>query len=260
MAKTPRIKLVTPRGTLRYPKLNQINYGTEKYPVKDGNFETEIILDKTDPEFAVLEGKLAPLYAQAKELADKAWADLPVAARKELQGKGVKGPILRPLVKDMYDDKTEELLSTARMKLKMPAGGIRKNGPKAGTAWFMRPAAIDAKGTPLPLFLDNGQPHPKARRIYNGTLARLGFEIDTNKDGGIGYFVAGDATYGIRATMQVVRILKYGSAQGVNAAAYGFEDEEGYDLDGDDYDASSDAEASTQSEAPATDGQVSGNF
>ena len=58
MAKTPRIKLVTPRGTLRYPKLNQINYGTEKYPVKDGNFETEIILDKTDPEFAVLEGKL----------------------------------------------------------------------------------------------------------------------------------------------------------------------------------------------------------
>jgi hypothetical protein len=262
MVKVPRIKKVTPKGTFQYPKLNQINYGTDKFPVKDGNFEVDIIIDKSEPDFAAFEAFLKPLYEQAAIMARSKFDALPVTARKDLEKKGVTGPILRPLVKEMYDEKTEELLSTIRMKFKLPAGGIRKNGPKAGTAWFMRPAAIDAKGLPLPLFLENGQPHPKARRIHSGTLGRVGFEIDTNKDGSMGYFVASDATYGIRATMQVVRILKYGTAQGVNAAAYGFEgEEEGYDSSTDDYDVSQEhvAAEAPAAEAPA-DGTVNGNF
>lgn len=265
MAKAPRIKKVTPRGSLQYPKLNQINYGSEKFPVKDGNFETDIIINKAEPDFAAFEAFLAPLYDQAKAMADAKWAELPVNVRKEFEKKGVKGPVLRPLIKEMYDEKTEELLDTVRMKFKCPAGGIRKNGPKAGTKWTMRPAAIDAKGLPLPLFLENGNTHPKARRIYHGTVARIGFEVDTNKDGSIGYFVASDATYGIRVTMQVIRVLQYGTAQGVNLSGYGFEgEEEGYDSSTDDYDVAQDAVAAegAEAEAPATPGEgaVSGNF
>lgn len=264
MAKAPRIKKVTPRGILQYPKLNQINFGTEKFPVKGGNFETDIIINKNEPDFVAFENFLKPLYDQAADLAASKWAELPVNVRKEFEKKGVKGPVLRPLIKEMYDEKTEELLDTVRMKFKMPAGGVRKNGPKAGTKWFMRPAAIDAKGQPLPLFLENGAAHPKARRIYQGTLARIGFEVDTNKDGSIGYFVASDATYGIRATMQVIRVLQYGSAQGVNLSGYGFEgEEEGYDSSTDDYDVSQDApavEGADTADAPADDGTVNGNF
>ena len=233
--KKQRIKMTTPPGIFIWPKLNQINYGSEKYPVKDGNFEVKISIDKTHPEFAAFAEKFEPLYAQAKELALMKFAEQPVSARKTLKEKnGPEGIRLRPAISQVYDEKTEEPLDSVTLKATMPAGGIIKHGPKAGQVWMRRPVAFDAKGREIPLFNAQGNPLASAPRIWSGTLGRVAFEVDTNKDGTLGYFVASDGTYGIRLSLQGVKLLRLAAAQQATAESMGFGgEEEGFDYDSD---------------------------
>ena len=262
--KPTRIKFTTPPGIFQFPKLNEINYGSEKYPVKDGNFETGIIIDKSHPEWASFEERLKPLYEQAQVTADRAFADLKVDARKELEKKG--GISLRPLFADMYDEKTEELLPTVKGKFKMRQGGIIKNGPKKGQSWMMRPLVFDARGNPIPMFIDapgspnHGKPLPRAPKIWGGTRGRISFEIDTNKDGSIGYFVALDGKYGLSATLRAVQVIQLSSSQAATADSYGFGSEE----DGFEYDPAAASEfvsSDTSSDAGEQDtGGISGDF
>lgn len=255
--KTERLKLTTPPGTLRWPKLNKINYGSEKFPVKNGNFETEIIIDKDHPEFAAFAAKFDPLYEKAKEFAEAKYADLPVKSRKDLKEKNPPNGIrLRPLIQEMYDEKTEELLSTVKIKLKMGAGGVTK----AGKPWMARPTAFSASGKPLPLFINapgtphHGKPHPKAKLIYTGTLARVAFDIELSDFGF--YFAAVDGAFGLRANLAAVQILKYGDAPQRGADAYGFGSEDGYD--GEDVDDSWD-ESDFDQTSPTSEGSGGGS-
>lgn len=227
--KKERLTIYTPPGTLRFPKLNKINYGTQKFPVKEGNFETEVILDTKHPEYEAFLEKLNPLYAAAKLQAEAKYAELPVKSRKELKEKNPPDGIrLRPLVQAMYDEKTEELLDTVKVKVKMRAGGKTKEGK----IWSARPAAFSAGLKPLPLFINapgnphHGKPHPKARLIYTGTVARVAFTVDMDY---VGYFANVDGNYGVRAELNAVQIIKYGDAPVRSGASYGFTAEEGYD-------------------------------
>lgn len=233
--KKQRIKMTTPPGIFIWPKLNQINYGSEKFPVKDGNFEVKIRLDKNHPEFAAFSDKFDPLYAQAKELALLKFGDQPAAARKKLkETNGADGIRLRPALTQEVDENTEADLDTVTLKATMPAGGIIKKGPKAGQVWMRRPVAFDAKGREVPLFNAQGQPLATAPRIWSGTLGRVAFEVDTNEDGSIGYFVASDGTYGIRLSLQGVKLLRLADAQKATAQSMGFGGEEdGFDYDPD---------------------------
>jgi hypothetical protein len=265
--KKDRIKLLTPPGRLEWPKLNAVNYGSEKFPVKNGNFETKTIIDKAHPEFAAFDAALQPLYEKAKEMALAKFAELPAATRKELKERnGPDGVRLRPLLTTMVDEKTEEVLDTVKLKATMGAGGISK---KTGKPWMMRPDAFSATGKPIILFVNapgtpyHGKPHPKAKPIYNGTKARLAIEIDHNLDGTMGYFVASDGTYGIRCSLQAVQILEYGVQQQRSASSYGFGTEEGYDGDEDEdtsWSPDDFASDTPTSEQGGTAGVVSGDF
>lgn len=230
--KKKRIQITTPPGILVWPKLNQINYGTEKYPVKDGNFETKIVIDKSHPEFVKFAHTLEPLYDEARKVADKALADMKMAARKDLEKKVGEVPKRRDWLSAMYEEETGEELDTVQAKASMRAGGVIKNGPKAGQIWTSRPKAFDANGKPIALFNAAGQPLAHAPRIYSGTKARLALEVDTNKDGSIGYFVALDGTYGIRLSLRAVQIITLKSAAEQTADQFGFgKEEDGYSFD-----------------------------
>lgn len=257
--KKERIKIYTPPGTLRWPKLNKINYGTQKFPVKDGNFETEIIIDTAHPEYEDFLAKLEPLYAAAKLQAEAKYAELPVKSRKELKEKNPPDGIrLRPLVQAMYDEETEELLSTVKIKLKMKAGGISK----AGKPWLNRPAAFSAGLKPLPLFINapgsphHGKPHPKAKMIYTGTVARVAFTVDMDY---VCYFANVDGNYGVRADLNAVQIIKYGDAPAMGAAAYGFKAEEGYDEEDVDDSWNEDDFASDAPSSEGSEGEAAGD-
>lgn len=258
--KKQRIKITTPPGIFMWPKLNQVNYGTEKFPVKAGNFEVKISIDKTHPEFAAFAEKFLPLYDQAKELALMKFAELPVASRKELKEKnGAEGIRLRPALTQMYDEKTEDPLDTMSLKASMPAGGIIKNGPKAGQVWMRRPVVFDAKGQPIPMFTKSGSPLASAPRIWSGTVGRVAFEVDTNKDGTIGYFVTSDGNYGIRLSLQGVKVLRLADAQQATAESMGFGgEEEGFAYEAN---AMEQDESADDSTAPTSQGSgISGDF
>jgi hypothetical protein len=267
--KKKRIQITTPPGTLVYPKLNRINYGTDKYPVENGNFETGIIFDVTHPEFAAFEAKLAPLYDEARTTAEELYKALPIDARKKLSGIALDEKLAK-----MYDPKTEELLPTVKMKVAMMQGGVIKNGPKKGQEWMNRPKAFDAAGKPIPLFYDapgkphHGKPIASAPQIWGGTIARLAVEVDTNKDGSIGYFVAATGKYGIRLSLRAVQIISLASAPQASADQFGFGQESGgFNFDGDSFSMDEPpVEEETNSDAPSTDNatteaaKVSGNF
>ena len=256
--KKQRIKITTPPGIFIYPKLNQINYGTEKFPVKNGNFEVKVRLDKMHPEFAAFAAKFDPLYEQAKELALLKFGELPVNTRKELKEKnGATGIRLRPALTQEYDEKTEEALATVTVKATMPAGGIIKKGPKAGQVWMRRPAAFDAKGNSIPLFNAQGNPLASAPRIWSGTLGRVSFEVDTNQDGSTGYFVTSDGTYGVRLSLQGVKLLRLADAQQATASSMGFGDEEeGFEYSPDEMSTDESDQTAATSQVPG----ISGDF
>jgi hypothetical protein len=261
--KKDRIKLTTPPGLLIFPKLNAVNYGTEKYPKKDGNFETGISVDKSHPEFEAFNAKIETYMGMAKEKAEEMFAELPVANRKELGG--IKR---KEFIKAMYDEQTEELLSTIKMGFQMKAGGIRKKGPQAGQVWFRRPMIFDAKGNPIPMFnMTTGKPISNAPRIWGGSKARVSFEIDTDEKGRVGYFVSAEGTYGLSVSLNAVKVLALAGAPAANAAQYGFgDDEEGFEYDAQQYAADameadeSGDEANATSTTTTADAKISGNF
>lgn len=255
--KSERITIVTPPGLLEWPKFNKVNFGSEQYPVKGGNFETKIIIDTKHPEYAAFIAKLEPIYEKAKEIAMGKYGELPVATRKDLKGKNPPDGIrLAPLTKAMYDDATEELLDTVKAKFAMKAGGTTK----AGKLWSARPVAFSASGKPLPLFINapgtphHGKPHPKAREIYSGTLARVSFEVELNEY--LAYLNNDSGSYGIRANLKDVQILKYGDAPVRGFGSSGFTAEEGYD--GEDVDDSW-SEDDFAKDAPTSESSGEGN-
>lgn len=248
-----RQKITTPPGVFVYPKINRIYYGSEQFPDPEGRFEVEIILDKTHKEYDAFAAKFDPLYEQAKELAEAKFSELKVDARKKLvKLNGDDGIFLNLALKEMYDEQTEELLPTVRFKAKMRAGGTRKNGPKAGQKWFRRPMAFDAKGNQIMLFDRSGEPLANAPQIWGGSIGRISFEIDTDKDGNVGYFVAGTGAYGVQTQLQAVKVLKLADAQAASAATFGFgEEEDGYSYE---------ADAMPSDESGNNDGTDDGDF
>ena len=211
------VTLNTPRGILKYPKLTAVDHGTEKYPDKDGTYNTRIVFDAAgNPKVRAFMAKLDELMERSKELALEAFAQLPVKARKELEKKnGDDGVRADDPYSEVYDPDTEEPTGEIEMRFKKKAGGVRKADGKAWKA--SRPDLFDSRKNPIKAGID----------IWGGSTALVNAEF-------VPYFVAGTGAYGLQRQLNAVQIFELVSAGGQrNANSYGFEeDEDGFDSTG----------------------------
>ncbi|MDO8839668.1 MAG: hypothetical protein Q7V31_12145 [Parvibaculum sp.] len=231
--------LTSPRMTLKWPKLNEPDYGSKDYPKEDGEFSTKGVLRLGSPECDALLKVLQPLHDEAVSLAEQAFKELKVDVRKKLEAKnGKKGVQINALYTAIYDKETEEPTGDVEFKFVTTASGVYKNGPKAGKRWNREVAIFDAKGIAM----------AKAPDIWGGTVAKVSYKASP-------YFIAGTGAAGLKLNLDAVQIIDLVSKGSRAASSYGFGEEDGgYEYDPSDDstdDASGDGEqAGEQRAAP----------
>lgn len=217
-------KFTSPKGTFRYPKLIEPDYGNEKFPKPDGEYKVDLILSAEEAKPLI--DKLQPLHDQAMQDAQVEFDKLPVKTRKEFEKKGVTGPVANSFFSEIYDEETEEPTGDVYFRVKMKASGKNK---KTNKVWKRKPALFDAKGKPMVNPPD----------IWGGTIGKVSFEV-------IPYFIAGTAAVGVRLSLSAAQIIKLRSGGGGNAESYGFGDEDDYEYDESDAPAKNDPTNSTE--------------
>lgn len=216
--------LSTPRGVLKYPKLNEPDHGSKDYPCqhKWGDYKTTLVLDRSKPGIAAFLAKLDAAMDVSQELAEVAFAELPLKVRKAFEAKGIKSPTRVAPYAEVYDEETEEPTGLVEMKFTKRAGGERKSD---GKEWTAKPDLFDAKMKPI---------NPKKVSIWSGSTAVVNFDLEP-------YFVTGTADYGLSRRLNAAQVIELVSAGGSrSASSYGFSEEEGFD--GSEYDSEADEE------------------
>lgn len=235
MAAAPQKKptFVTPKGVLRYPRLTKPDYGTEKFPKPDGEYNCQLILDEADA--AKLIAKVEDLHREAIREAEERFATLKPAQKKKL------GSVtINEIGEAEYDKDTEEETGRRIFKFKAKASGVSR---KTGKKWSRN----------LPLFDGFGRPIKGTLDIGGGSIAKLNFTVGS-------YFVEGSGAAGITFYLEAAQIIELRTFGERSADQYGFGEEEGgfaydpsaYSSD-DDSDASADEGASTADEDGSED-------
>lgn len=226
----------TPRGTLKWPKLAEADYGTKDYPKPDGEFSTKFLLPKDAPETKAFLKLLDPLHKAAITAAEEEFKTLKPETRKKLKKVSVNG-----LYTELLDPETEEPTGEIEFKFAMAASGERKKGPKAGTRWNRKCVMFDAKGKPI----------VKIKSVYGGTEAKVSFEARP-------YFIKGTGAAGLKLALNAVQILKLVAGGSKSAKEYGFEEEEGFDASDLPPDDDVDTKAQGDTGAEGSDGDAKG--
>jgi hypothetical protein len=203
-------RLFTPRGTLKWPKLNEPDHGTEKFPCKHeaGEYKTKLVLDRADPGVEAFLAKIDKAMERAEEIAEAEFLELPLKSRKTLEA---KGGISKDLpYQEIYDEETEEPTGKVELLFKMAAGGNRK---KDGKPWSAQPDLFDAKGKPL----------NRKISIWGGSVAIINFDLTP-------YFMPGTGKWGLSRRLNAAQIVELVSSGGTkSASSYGFGTEDGFD-------------------------------
>lgn len=227
-----RVRMFTPKGSLKWPKLTEIDYGTDKYPKPDGEYNVRMELDRHDPGVGAFLDKLDEMMERARELAEEQFAEMKVKDRKAIEAKGGIQPN-QPYA-EIYDEETEEPTGKVEFKAKMKAGGVRK---KDGKKWSAKPDLFDAKGKPL----------PKSAQVWGGSVAIINFDAEP-------YFVAGTGAYGISHRLNAAQIIELVSAGGQrSASSYGFGEHEGFSADEHDFSDADDDSTDDQTDSSDDD-------
>ena len=221
MAKADRkprdaLNVRTPRGALRFPKLLEPDHGTEKFPKKNPEYNTGLILKRGAPGVDAFLAKLDELMEESKALAEEAFAALPLKTRKQIEAKtgGISADSPYEVV---YDNETEEETGEVVIKAKTVASGVSK---KTGKPWSKLLDLFDARGKPIPRSVRS------KLRIWGGTVAVLNMDLKP-------YFVDGSGSYGIGRYLNAVQIIELVDGGSKSASSYGFgEEDEGFDASG----------------------------
>lgn len=203
------VKITSPRGTFKWPKLVDPDYGTKQFPKNDGEYSVTLVMKRDDPATQKFVNKLQTLADEAREKGMAEFKALKVQTRKSLEAKGA--PHENPFFKVEYDRETEEETGNIEFKFTMKASGERKKGPKAGSRWNRKPVLFDAKGTRM----------DKAPDIWGGTIGKVSFTVEKG-----GYFIPGQGMFGIKLQLEAAQIIDLVSGGQRTADDYGFEEEE----------------------------------
>lgn len=201
--KVQKIKGVTPRGVFRWPNLLKPDFGTEKHPKADGEYNVRLALPQAEAE-AFVEKHLADVIETARQNAEEAFAKMSVASRKKLGG--VKE---NPIFTEIYDRETEEPTGDVEFRFAMKASGVNTKKEK----WERKPVIFDGKGKPT----------TKLKAIWGGTIGKVSWEASP-------YFVEGSGAYGVKLYLVAVQVIELNQGGGRSASDFGFgAEEDGYD-------------------------------
>ncbi|ARO29921.1 single-stranded DNA-binding protein [Rhizobium sp. NXC14] len=197
--------LNSPRGPLKFPKIDKVDYGTKEYPKPNGEYSTKLVLEADAPATKAFIAALMPHYQAAMEEAAAKFKELKVETRKKL-GKVTENDLFTTL----YDQETEQPTGYIEFKFAMAASGERKDKTK----WAAKPAIFDAKGKPM----------VKVPEIWSGTEAKVSFECQP-------YFIPGTGAAGLKLKLKAVQIIDLVSGGQRSASSYGFGAEDGYEYE-----------------------------
>lgn len=202
-------KFTTPKGKFLYPKLVEVDYGTDKFKKPEGEYNVKLILQADDPATKEFLAKLQPTYQEALSEGKVHFDALPVAKRKELK-KLKEGA----LYQDVYDKETEEPTGEIIIGFKMKASGTYSKGPKTGQKWHRKPVIFDAKGLRI----------EKPPAIWSGTIGRVSFSARP-------YWLPKDGQAGLTLYLEAVQIIDLVTSGGASASQHGFDEEDGYQFE-----------------------------
>lgn len=204
-------EFTSPKGTLVFPKLTKVDYGTEKYPKKDGEYNVQLRLKIGSPEFDKMVEWLKPLHDTAVKNGKAAFRKLKKALQEKLEKVSINN-----FYTEERDRETEEKTGFALFKFKMKASGVSK---KDNTPWTRKPALFDAKGKPL----------KSGVQIWGGSVGKIAFAVGLdNETQEPGYFIEGKGEIGISLLLNAVQVIELKQG-GRDASGFGFGSEEGYD-------------------------------
>ena len=196
---------VTPNGKILFAHVHSVDYGTEKFPVPQGQYALTLVLDEDQSQ--ALTRKLEDEYAKAEAFADEQFAKLKPATRNKI-GK-VK---LNELCTPEYD---------------------KEDNPTGNYLWrFKTNAFIKSKATgedilkKVPVFDSIGQPVKLKEEPGNGSIAKIAFVTNP-------YFVEGQGMGGLSLYLNAVQLLKLEQFGARDAASYGFGVEDGFEYEAD---------------------------
>jgi len=195
----------SPKGSLKYPKLDKADLGTKDYPKPNGEYSTKLVLKAEDKATKAFIASLQPHYNAAMEKAEEEFAKLKVETRKKL-----KSVSQNSMFTTLYDKETEEPTGEIEFKFAMTASGTRKDGTK----WSAKPGIFDAKGKPI----------VKVPEIWSGSIGKVSFEMQP-------YFIPGTGAAGLKLKLKAVQLIELRSGGSRSADSYGFGAEEGYEYE-----------------------------
>lgn len=230
-------RFTTPRGTFRFPKLSEIDFGTDEYPKPNGEYSVQLVLALNDPATQKMIADLKPLHEQAVAIAQQKFAQLKAETRKKL--KEVK---VNDLYTEELDQETEEPTGNIIFKFSMKASGEYSKGKKAGKFWDCRPPVFAADKELLIAgfnFRDREddetlqEVHAKGKpNIWGGTVGKVSFEVGVDRETGEpGYFVPGTGAAGLKLALRGVQVIDLVSGGQRTADDYGFDNEAGEDAE-----------------------------
>lgn len=228
-ARPKMIKMNSPRGTAKWPKLTEPDYGSAQHPKPEGEYSVKLVWDETDPAFLKFRAKLQPYLDAAEAKGQAEFAALKKPQRDKLGSLKVN-PLFTPIY-DAEDNPTGQV----EMKLTMKASGVVKNGPRAGKKWTRSPDMFDALGRPIKQKVD----------IWGGSELIVSFTFNPE-----GYFIAGTGAAGLKCSLEAVQIVTLRAGGAKSAQDYGFgAHEDGFDA----------SQMADESEGAGTDDEFAGS-
>lgn len=198
-----RITYATPKGRGLFFHVTEPDYGTDKFPLKDGQYSLSLILDSDST--GILKERLADELRKAEDYADEQFAGLKRVTREKL-GSVTFNQVCEPV----YDEDDE------------PTGEYRW---RFKTSAFAEDKATGKKRKrTIPVFDSMNQAVHLKEEPGNGTTVRVSFTCAP-------YFVEGQGMGGLSLYLNAVQILKLVRFGERDATSYGFtaeEDGEGF--------------------------------
>lgn len=189
------------KGIFRFPNLIAPDYGTDKHPKVNGEFNVQVMYSEEGA--ASLMKILEPVYEEARAFAADAFAKMGPASRKKL------GEMqMNPLFADVYEKGAEEPTGDLSFKFSTHASGVNKKGEK----WVKK----------VPMFDAGGKPILRLASIWGGTKGKVSFTVAP-------YFVEGTGTGGLKMYLNAVQIIDLVAGGGGDAGQFGFGAEDGYE-------------------------------
>lgn len=207
MADKPKIvKMNTPLGVAKWPKLTEPDYGTKDYPKPEGEYSLKLVFNEADPTFVKFREKMEAYMVPVEAMAEAAFADLKKPQRDKL-GSPSRNDVFTPI----YDE-DDEPTGEVEMKFSMKAGGVVKKGPREGKKWSRKPQLFDALGRPIKGKVD----------VWGGSELIIAFEFTED-----GYFIPATGAYGIKLQLSAAQIVTLRQGGERSASDYGFGAQDG---------------------------------